>query len=242
MAVTNVRWPVACWRTAGAGENPALWHWCAGVCRVCAGRRHRSGGLRRGRPVHGEFSGYSSDRSTNNVLRVDTLLRRKDAWLVDVMGGRYAEHLTLARLPREAEMSEAQGTFSRRHRRALPKLRHAFSLLRGTGSEPRRRGAARSCWPCSAGTYLKTVIAVDSDIDISDDSQVLWALATHFQPHLDIFTIGNAAVPLDPSSSVNGTTSRMGLDATRGSGFDGIKAQLDQGRRTRAATAQGLES
>ena len=37
------------------------------------------------------------DRSTNNVLRVDTLLRRKDAWLVDVMGGRYAEHLTLAR-------------------------------------------------------------------------------------------------------------------------------------------------
>jgi len=34
--------------------------------------------------------------------------------------------------------------------------------------------------------------------------------------------------PLDPSSSVNGTTSRMGLDATRGSGFDGIKAQLDQ--------------
>lgn len=34
--------------------------------------------------------------------------------------------------------------------------------------------------------------------------------------------------PLDPSSSANGTTSRMGLDATRGSGFDGIKAQLDQ--------------
>jgi UbiD family decarboxylase len=47
----------------------------------------------------GEFSGYSSDRSTNNVLRVDTLLRRRTPWLVDVMGGRYAEHLTLARLP-----------------------------------------------------------------------------------------------------------------------------------------------
>jgi len=77
--------------------------------------------------------------------------------------------------------------------------------------------------------YLKTVIAVDSDIDITDDSQVLWALATHFQPHQDIFVIdGLPGSPLDPSSSVNGTTSRMGLDATRGSGFDGIKAQLDQ--------------
>ncbi len=88
--------------------------------------------------------------------------------------------------------------------------------------------------------YLKTVIAVDSDIDISDDSQVLWALATHFQPHQDIFVIdGLPGSPLDPSSSVNGTTSRMGLDATRGSGFDGIKAQLDQDMVERArATAQ----
>ena len=77
--------------------------------------------------------------------------------------------------------------------------------------------------------YLKSVIAVDSDIDISDDGQVLWALATHFQPHQDLFVIdGLPGSPLDPSSSVNGTTSRMGLDATRGSSFDGIRAQLSE--------------
>lgn len=177
----------------------------------------------------GEFSGYSSDRSTNNVLRVDTLLRRKDAWLVDVMGGRYAEHLTLARLPREAEMSE-------KLRARFPAVTAVHYPNSGThfhcyvALEQSRDGEARQIMLALLGwdPYLKTVIAVDSDIDISEDSQVLWALATHFQPHQDLFTIdGLPGSPLDPSSSVNGTTSRMGLDATRGSAFDGIKAQLD---------------
>ncbi len=31
---------------------------------------------------------------------------------------------------------------------------------------------------------------------------------------------------LDPSASGVGTTSRMGLDATRGADFDGVRAQL----------------
>ena len=31
--------------------------------------------------------------------------------------------------------------------------------------------------------YLKTVIAVDEDVDVTRDEEVLWALATHFQPH-----------------------------------------------------------
>ncbi|MDL5593760.1 UbiD family decarboxylase [Bacillus subtilis] len=193
----------------------------------------------------GEFSGYSSDRSTNNVLRVDTLLRRKDAWLVDVMGGRYAEHLTLARLPREAEMSE-------KLKARFPAVTAVHYPNSGThfhcyvALDQSRDGEARQIMLALLGwdPYLKTVIAVDSDIDLTDDSQVLWALATHFQPHLDLFTIdGLPGSPLDPSSSVNGTTSRMGLDATRGSGFDGIKAQLDQDVLERARQLlEGLPS
>ncbi|AOE83435.1 UbiD family decarboxylase [Pseudomonas sp. TCU-HL1] len=178
----------------------------------------------------GEFSGYSSDRSTNNVLRVDTLMCRRDAWLVDVVGGRYAEHLTLARLPREAEMSE-------KLKARFPAVTAVHYPNSGThfhcyvALDQSRDGEARQIMLALLGwdPYLKTVIAVDSDIDISDDSQVLWALATHFQPHQDLFVVdGLPGSPLDPSSSVNGTTSRMGLDATRGSSFDGIRAQLDE--------------
>ena len=178
----------------------------------------------------GEFSGYSSDRSTNNLLRVDTMMRRRDAWLVDVVGGPYAEHLTLARLPREAEMSEKlKARFPSVTALHYPNSGTHFHCYVALNQS--RDGEARQIMLALLGwdPYLKNVIAVDSDIDISDDSQVLWALATHFQPHRDLFVIdGLPGSPLDPSSSASGTTSRMGIDATRGSTFDGIRARIGE--------------
>ncbi|HSG55331.1 MAG TPA: UbiD family decarboxylase, partial [Paracoccaceae bacterium] len=83
--------------------------------------------------------------------------------------------------------------------------------------------------------YLKNVIAVDADVDVTRDEEVLWALSTHFQPHKDVVIIeglpGNA---LDPSASGIGTTSRMGLDATRGPDFHGTRALIDDDAMVRA--------
>jgi UbiD family decarboxylase len=184
----------------------------------------------------GEFTGYSSDRSTNNVLRVDTMMRRHDAWLVDVVGGPYAEHLTLARLPREAEMSEKlKARFPSVTALHYPNSGthfHCYVALNQT-----RDGEARQIMLALLGwdPYLKNVVAVDSDIDITNDSQVLWAIATHFQPHEDMFIVdGLPGSPLDPSSSATGTTSRMGIDATRGSHFDGIRARISEQASQRA--------
>ncbi|MFM0325524.1 UbiD family decarboxylase [Caballeronia glebae] len=185
----------------------------------------------------GEFTGYSSDRSTNNVLRVDTMMRRRDAWLVDVVGGPYAEHLTLARLPREAEMSEKlKARFPSVTALHYPNSGthfHCYVALNQT-----RDGEARQIMLALLGwdPYLKHVVAVDGDIDITDDSQVLWAIAAHAQPHEDVFIVGGLpGSPLDPSSSVDGTTSRMGIDATRGSRFDGIRARIGEEAMQRAA-------
>jgi 4-hydroxy-3-polyprenylbenzoate decarboxylase len=84
---------------------------------------------------------------------------------------------------------------------------------------------------------LKTVIAVDEDLDVTDDSQVMWALATHFQPHRDVLIVdGLPGSALDPSASGAGTTSRMGLDATRGPNFEGIRARVSESARARANT------
>ncbi|WP_430523073.1 hypothetical protein [Ponticoccus litoralis] len=84
--------------------------------------------------------------------------------------------------------------------------------------------------------YLKTVIVVDADVDITRDEEVLWALSSHFQPHRDVVIIeglpGNA---LDPSASGIGTTSRMGLDATRGPDFHGTRALIGAEAQARAA-------
>lgn len=184
----------------------------------------------------GEFTGYSSNRSTNTLFRVDTVMRRKDAMLVDVMGGNSPEHLNLSRVPRESEMAE--------------KLMERFPSVTGlyypssgvhfhayVAVKARREGEARQVMLALLGwdAYLKTVVAVDDDIDLTDDSAVLWALATHFQPHKDVVIIdglpGNA---LDPSASPTGTTSRMGLDATRGPNFEGILAKVSDAAMSRA--------
>lgn len=185
----------------------------------------------------GEFTGYSSNRTTNTLFRVDGMMRRKDAILVDVLGGNAPEHLNLSRVPRESEMAEKlMERFPSVTRLYYPNSGvhfHAYVAVRA-----RREGEARQVMLALLGwdPYVKTVIAVDDDIDVTDDSQVMWALATHFQPHRDALVIeglpGNA---LDPSASAVGTTSRMGLDATRGPNFEGLRARISQAALDRAA-------
>ena len=185
----------------------------------------------------GEFTGYSSDRSTNNVLKVETVMRRADALLVDVLGGNADEHLNLSRVPRESEMveklKERFPSVTAVHYPSSGTHFHAYVALRQM-----RQGEARQvmlgllAWD----PYLKTVIAVDEDIDLTNDSEVLWALATHFQPHRDVVMVdGLPGSALDPSASGVGTTSRMGLDATRGEHFDSVRARVSEAATARAA-------
>lgn len=194
----------------------------------------------------GEFTGYSSDRSTNNLLRVDTLMRRSDAMLVSVTGGNSAEHLNLGRVPREAEMVEKLKqrfpSVTAVHYPSSGTHFHAYVAIKQT-----RSGEARQIMLGLLGwdPYLKTVIAVDDDVDITRDGDVLWALSTHFQPHRDIILVdglpGNA---LDPSASATGTTSRMGLDATRGATFHGVRARIGDdayARISKILASLGLE-
>jgi len=190
----------------------------------------------------GEFTGYSSSRTTNTLFRVETLLRRKDAMLVDVVGGNSPEHLNLSRVPRESEMAERLierfPGVTRLHYPNSGVHFHAYVALR-----QRREGEARQVMLALLGwdPYLKTVIALDEDIDLDDDSQVMWALATHFQPQRDLLIVdGLPGSALDPSASASGTTSRMGLDATRGPNFESVRAKISD--RALARAKQLLQS
>lgn len=185
----------------------------------------------------GEFTGYSSNRTTNTLFTVETILRRRDAILVDVVGGNSPEHLNLSRVPRESEMAEKLAerfpSVTRLHYPNSGVHFHAYVALRA-----RREGEARQVMLALLGwdPYLKTVIAVDDDVDVTDDSQVMWALATHFQPHADVLIVdGLPGSALDPSASGTGTTSRMGLDATRGQKFDSVRARISDAAMARAA-------
>ncbi len=68
---------------------------------------------------------------------------------------------------------------------------------------------------------MKQVIVVDSDIDVSDSSRVEWALMTRWQPDRDTIILSNQkGSSLDPSRSGDGTTSKIGIDATIEPGID----------------------
>jgi 3-polyprenyl-4-hydroxybenzoate decarboxylase len=78
---------------------------------------------------------------------------------------------------------------------------------------------SRSELPCglSARTpYVKYVILVDDDVDVYDDNEVLWCIATRSQPDRNIHIIGPTdGNMLDPSQEKMGITSRAIIDATR---------------------------
>ena len=68
---------------------------------------------------------------------------------------------------------------------------------------------------------MKQVIVVDTDIDVTNSSRVEWALMTRWQPDKDTLILSNQkGSSLDPSRSSDGTTGKIGLDATIEPGAD----------------------
>ena len=62
---------------------------------------------------------------------------------------------------------------------------------------------------------LKKVVIVDGDVDISNGDEVEWAVLTRSQPDRDYYIFTNRkGSSLDPTRYPDGTTSKIGIDAT----------------------------
>ena len=62
----------------------------------------------------------------------------------------------------------------------------------------------------------KIMIVVDHDVNVEDLGQVMYAVSAHVDPQRDVVVLPNFPVEeLDPSPSVPGLGSRLGIDATR---------------------------
>ena len=174
---------------------------------------------------YGEYTGYSTDRSTRNVFIVKAITHRARPLFHDIIPGYSAEHLLLGRATREAHI------FLRLQEMApwvravnYPKTGthfHAYVSLRQSAP-----GQARQAMTLLLGLdpYLKLVIAVDDDVDVFDEQEVLWALATRFQADRDMFRIEDSFCNrLDPSSR-DGVSTKLALDATTPPGWTATRA------------------
>lgn len=66
----------------------------------------------------------------------------------------------------------------------------------------------------TAAATVKTVTVVDDDVDVFDDEQIGWAVATRVQADRDLLVVPRAkGSSLDPSAR-GGTTAKLGIDAT----------------------------
>jgi len=191
-------------------------------------------GVREPEGPFGEFTGYFSRRSTEHVFVARAICMRERPWFQSIGSGRTGDHITTLGLVREAEILNALG-------RVIPHVTAVHVPLSGTSSfsayvaiRQSRPGEAKHVIPIVLGVdhYLKLVVVVDDDIDVFDEADVLWAVATRMQADRDLVVIpGSLGAILDPSADERGVTAKLGIDATRPFGQPfGEKLVMDPAR------------
>lgn len=164
----------------------------------------------------GEYTGYSTGRSTRNMFYVSAMTRRKNAVYLDLIPGFSNEHLLLGGAAKEAEnLYRIKEVYPSVQDICFPKSGchfHAYVKMKKTA-----KGQALNVMTmlCGLDMYLKTIIAVDEDIDIYREEEVLWAAATRMQPDQQVIILPRLMCNvLDPSSE-DGMSSKLLIDATQ---------------------------
>ena len=172
----------------------------------------------------GEFTGYASYRSTENVFVAKRIQMRRDAMFHSVASGTAADHILVSSISREAEILNAL-------RRNLPNVSAVHVPLCTVGAlmaiiqmKKTAEGQPKQAIMAALGTefYVKTIVVVDEDVDIFNLSDVMWAVSTRVRADQDITLIhGAMGAILDPTSDpVNHTLTKVGIDATKPTGRD----------------------
>lgn len=85
-------------------------------------------------------------------------------------------------------------------------------------------------------TNIKKVVAVNTDINLQDDQELEWALATRFQADRDLIVMTHLrGQPIDPSSGEGFLTAKMGLDATKPTSIGFEKVGVPEAVKKRVA-------
>ncbi|MEK7340633.1 MAG: UbiD family decarboxylase domain-containing protein, partial [Candidatus Binatota bacterium] len=160
----------------------------------------------------GEFTGYSLGERQREVVKVRAITHRKGAIFQDISVS-HLDHLLLSTIPIEANLYRAVRSMVP----SVKAVRVPAPFTCYVSIEQRVPGQGKNAILAVLGAdlYMKRVVVVDHDVDIFNDRQVNWAIATRCQPDRDITIITNArGSDLDPSTKEDGYTAKWGVDAT----------------------------
>lgn len=169
----------------------------------------------------GEYVGYYGRLKSNPVFHLTAITRRTDAvFQTATIGGRSMANTDTAQLVAlrteqaiwtalETAVREPVAVYAPPSTGGMYNVRIALNQ--------RVPGEARNAIAAAFGSSAdaKHIFVVDRDIDVFDDEQVEWALATRFQANRDLVTAsGFRAIPLDPSLAGERQTDKAGFDMT----------------------------
>ncbi len=166
-----------------------------------------------------DIAGTYDEVRDQPVIKIDKIWAKKDPVFQLLLPGGY-EHFLLMGVPREPVIFKTV-------RQAVPKVKNVrlteggCCWLNGVISISKNKegdGVNAIMAAFTGHPSMKSVIIVDDDIDIFDDREVEWAVATRMQADKIIKIPGAAGSSLDPSA--HGTTWKVGYDATIPVGAD----------------------
>ena len=174
-------------------------------------------GVREPEGPFGEWTGYSSARSTQHVLELTRLSSRRDPLYLDIAGGLTADHVAPIAIIREDEIMRAL-------KRTLPNVRRVhvpysgasgFSCYVSMKKTVEGQATQAMITVLSVEYYLKFIVVVDEDIDVFDEREVAWAVLTRGSAEKMTFLPRAMGAVLDPMSDpVDNTITKVGIDAT----------------------------
>ena len=168
-----------------------------------------------------DITGTVDDVRQEPVIEFDGLVHRNDPIFHALIPGE-AEHKTLMGLPRSPTIKDA-----------VSKVCECLDVHMTEGGcgwlaavvKIRKKNADDGIKAIEAALAghrsMKMVTVVDEDIDIGNPVRVEWAMVTRWQPDKDTIILSNQkGSSLDPSRNDDGTTSKVGFDATIAFGVD----------------------
>ncbi|HMM06160.1 MAG TPA: UbiD family decarboxylase [Clostridiales bacterium] len=190
-------------------------------------------GVREKEGPFAEFTNYACFRSTENVFQVNAIRYRENAFYHDITPGMSSEHITVVAIQREGDVLNAL-------HQTLPNIKAVHAPFSACGlfhcyismkkiAEGQPQQAIYAAF--AVDHNIKMVIVVDEDVDVFNEEEVLWALATRLQADYGVTILPQhlgMGVTLDPSTDELSRTSKMGIDATKPlSGFS-PKIEMDE--------------
>jgi len=170
---------------------------------------------------YGEFLGYYGVMKRNPVFHLTAVTMRRDAlFQTSTISGRHigrTDTAVLNTLKTESVVWQALQTAIRQPVAvyATPTSGGGFHVRAAIRQlvPGEARNAIAAIFGCLAN--VKHAFVVDDDIDIFDDGQIEWAMATRFQADRDLVVAGGyRALPLDPSLDGARVGAKAGFDMT----------------------------